>query len=110
MLTRLRVGRSDLQQHKFTIGLVDSPECQCFFKSESTEHYFLQCFLYSPERQRLFDLIEHFVPNFSNLKKKQKLDLILNGIDTDDPDYYYTNKKLTLAVQEFIIATKRFSD
>ena len=36
LLTRLRVGRSDLQQHKFTIGLVDSSECQCFFKSE---HY-----------------------------------------------------------------------
>ena len=25
LLTKIRVGRSDLNQHKFTIGLVDSP-------------------------------------------------------------------------------------
>ena len=27
LLTRIRVGRSELNQHKFTISLVDSPEC-----------------------------------------------------------------------------------
>ena len=29
LLTRLRVGRSDLNLHKFTIGQVDKPECLC---------------------------------------------------------------------------------
>ena len=30
LLTKIRVGRSDLNQHKFTIGLVDSSQCDCF--------------------------------------------------------------------------------
>jgi hypothetical protein len=54
LLTRIRVGRSSLNQHKFTIGLANSPECICYFKTESPEHFFIDCFLYSPERQILF--------------------------------------------------------
>ena len=102
------MGRSNLQLHKFTLGLSESPECQCHFKSESPEHYFLDCFLYSPERQILFNLFEHYIPTFKNLNKKQKLNLLLKGIDTDDPEYSYLNKTLTISVQNFILATKRF--
>ena len=54
LLTRIRVGRSDLKQHKFTIGLVDSPECDCHFREESPAHFFLDCFLYTSERRTLF--------------------------------------------------------
>ena len=110
LLTRIRVGRSFLNQHKFTIGLADSPECQCHFKTESPEHYFLQCFLYSPERRILLDLIEHNIPKFTNLNKKQKLDIILRGLDIDNPDFTQLNKTLTKYVQNFILSTKRFSD
>ena len=31
LLTKIRVGRSDLNQHKFTIGLVESPMCDCHY-------------------------------------------------------------------------------
>ena len=48
LLTRIRGGRSNLNQHKFTIGHTDSLECLCHFRSESTEHYFLDCLLYTP--------------------------------------------------------------
>ena len=72
LLTKIRVGRSDLNQHKFTIGLVDSPQCDCFFREESPSHYFLDCFLYLPERQVLFDLFEHFIPNLKTFTKKKK--------------------------------------
>ena len=109
LLTKIRVGRSSLNQHKFTIGLSDSPECLCHFKTESPEHFFLDCFLYSPERQNLFSLIEHYVPNFKRLNKKQKLDLILKGVNIDDPELFQTNVTLTLAVQNFILLTKRFT-
>ena len=98
LLTQIRVGRSDLQLHKFTIGLSESPECQCHFKSESPEHYFLQCFLYSPECQVLLNLFEHFIPTFKNLNKKQKLNILLTGINTDNPEFFYLNKTLTIAV------------
>ena len=109
LLTRIRVGRSFLNQHGFTIGLNDSPECLCHFKSESSEHYFLDCFLYTPERQILFLLIEHYVPNFKRLNKKQQLNLILRGLNIDDEEFLHVNTILTKAVQNFIITTKRFT-
>ena len=108
LLTRIRVGRSSLNQHKFTIGLSDSPECICHHKTESPEHFFLECFLYSSERQILFSLIEHYVPNFPRLNKKQKTELILKGVNFDNEEFYSTNNILTKAVQQFIISTKRF--
>ena len=108
LLTQIRVGRSDLMLHKFTLGFSESQECQCHFKSESPEHYFLQCFLYSPERQILLNLVEHYIPNFKTLNKKIKLNILLTGLNTTDPEFFYLNKTLTIAVQNFIIGTKRF--
>ena len=91
------------------LGLADSPECDCHYKNESPEHYFVDCFLYSPERQTLFSLFEHHIPNFNRLPKKKKLDLIIRGINIDDEDYLPINTILTKAVQHFILATKRFT-
>ena len=52
--------------------------------------------------------VEHYIPNFKNLNKKHKLNILLKGIETDDPEFFYLNKTLTIAVQNFIIETKRF--
>ena len=108
LLTKIRVGRSDLNQHKFTIGQAESPECLCHHNQESPLHYFLDCFLYLPERQTLFSQIEHYIPNFNRLSKKAKLEIILEGIDNQNKDISSTNTKLTIAVQNFILKTKRF--
>ena len=96
LLTRIRVGRSYLNQHKSTIGFSDTPECICHFKTESPEHYFLDCFLYNQERQRMFSLIEHYVSNFLRLNKKQKLYLILNGVDPENIEFTSTNTTIYL--------------
>ena len=109
LLTKIRVGRSCLKQHKFTIGLSDSPKCLCHYTFESPEHYFLDCFLYLPERQNLFDLIEHYVPKFQRLNKKQKLEIILRGVTIEHDDFLSTNIILTKAVQNYILLTKRFT-
>ena len=109
LLTKIRVCMSDLHQHKFTIGLADTPECLCHFREESPSHFFLDCFLYLPERQILFDLIEHYIPNFKRLTKQKKLDIILRGIDIDNNDFIQLNTTLTIAVQNFILHTNRFS-
>ena len=109
LLTRIRVGRSLLNQHKFTIGLSESPQCLCHFRSESPEHFFLDCFLYTLERQAMISLIEHYVPNFNRLNKKNKLELILRGVNIDNVDFLQTNTILTKSVQNFILQTKRFS-
>ena len=108
LLTKIRVGRSDLNQHKFTIGLVDSPQCACHFREESPSHYFLDCFLYTYERQTLFGLIEHYIPKFTSFIKSKKLEIILNGFEIKNDDFVHLNTTLTLAVQKFILNTKRF--
>ena len=72
------------------------------------EHYFLDCFLYTPERQTLLSLVEHYVPNFTRLTKKNKLDLLLRGVNLDNDEFLPTNTILTKAVQNFILQTKRF--
>ena len=109
LLTRIRVGRSDLNQHKFTVGLVDSPQCDCQFREESPSHFFLDCFLYMPERQNLFGLIEHYIPKFKSFNKPKKLNIILEGFEIQNDDFIQLNTTLTLAVQNFILKTKRFS-
>ena len=110
LLTRIRVGRSYLNQHKFLIGHTDSPQCLCHYREESPSHYFLDCFLYTPERQALFGLIEHYIPKFLNFSKQKKLEIILRGVNIDNDDFISTNISITIAVQNFILQTKRFTE
>ena len=85
LLCRIRLERSDLNLHKFTIGHSESPECLCHSKQESSQHYLIDCFLYSSERQTLFDRVEHFIPNFNRLSKSKKYNILVKGIKPDDP-------------------------
>ena len=78
-------------------------------KSESSEHFLLDCFLYTVERQNLYHQVEHFIPNFSKLTKKAKFLILTEGINTTNPEFYYTNVRISLATQYFIVKTKRFS-
>ena len=110
LLTRIRLERSDLNLHKFTVGHSESPECLCHSKRESSQHYLIDCFLYSSERQTLFDRVEHFIPNFKRFSKSRKYEILVKGIKPDDPYFYSTNTTLALAVQSFIFRTKRFSE
>ena len=107
LLTRIRTGRSYLNQHKFSIGHAESPECLCLHREESPLHYFIECFLYSPERQALFSLFEHYIPSFPNFSKQRKLEILLKGINIENDDFYHTNISLTIAVPNFILETKR---
>ena len=110
LLTKIRVGRSDLKQHRFMIGISDSPECICHHKIESPMHFFLECFLYSLERRIMLDLIEHFIPNFHKFNKNKKLDIILKGVDIENQELIPTNITITKSVQKFIISSKRFTE
>ena len=67
-------------------------------------------FLYPGERQTLFDLVEQYIPNFPQLNKSKKYEILVIGSNTDNPDYNFTNTKISIAVQNFIFTTKRFSE
>ena len=68
----------------------------------------IDCFLYSGERQTLFNLVEHYIPNFNQLNKAKKYEVLVNGIHADNPDYNATNTTISISVQNFIFKTKRF--
>ena len=107
LLTRIRLGRSLLNAHQFSIGAIDNPHCVCT-SVESSAHYTIQCTLYTSQRQTMFGLFEHYIPQFRNMTNKQKHEIILYGYKIDNDDFFYTNIQLTLAVQKYIIDTKRF--
>ena len=69
LLTRLRLERSDLNLHKFTIGQSETPECLCHSRQESSQHFLLDCFLYASERKALFDQVEHYTPKLKSFSK-----------------------------------------
>ena len=54
--------------------------------------------------------MEYYIPKFKFLSKQNKLEIILRGIDIDNQDLLHLNTTLTIAVQNFILHTKRFSD
>ena len=110
LLTRIRLDRSDLNSHKFTIGHSESAECSCHAKNETSLHYLTECFLYTGERQTLYNLVEHYLPQFSNKTKHKQYDILVMGINTDQPEFNSTNTAITIAVQKFILSTKRFSE
>ena len=110
LLTRIRLDRSELNLHRFVIGQSDSPQCLCYARQESSLHFMIDCFLYSVERQVLFGQVEHYVPNFSNLSKIKQYEILVFGLKRENPEYYYTNRIISIAVQNFLFKTKRFSD
>lgn len=54
-LAQLRMKCSKLNSHLFGLHVIDSPACQCGFNHEDTNHYLLNCPLYTLERNVLYD-------------------------------------------------------
>ena len=108
LLTQIRVGRSELNEHRFTIGQSDTSACWCSHPSDSPQHYLLDCFLFSEERRTLFGLVENISPSFERKTRIEKLNILLYGINNDNMTFLNKNVKITLAVQDFILKTKRF--
>jgi hypothetical protein len=108
LLTRLRVDRSYLNSQAFSIGLAPSPQCNCGAKQETTLHMVNFCPLFASGRQYLFDPVGQLVSPFSKLNQKDKMFTLLYGYKSDNKDYEHINTQITLAVQNFLIKTKRF--
>ena len=115
--TQLRVGRSFLAADGFAIGLQDSNACQNCRplpgrqrKSvpENASHFFISCNKYVQERSVLFAKLSQYIKNFQKLTHKRQLEIILMGINLENEEPDPRNLGIVLAVQKFIIQTKRF--
>ena len=107
LLTQLRVGRSFLNEHRFNIGLSETKLCICE-ATENNAHFLMSCFLYTEERRHLFDTVEQILPTFKKMTKKKQIDTLLYGINLDINETDCRNKRIALAVQNYILKTKRF--
>ena len=108
--TRLRLERSDLNLHKFSIGQSDTAECTCEARKESSQHFLMDCSNFTAERRTLFDRVEHFIPTFKNLTKSKKFEILVTGINPTNHEYISTNTAISIAVQKFIFKTNRFTE
>ena len=106
--TQLRVGQSYLNSHGFKINLKEDDLCLCY-RSETTSHYFLDCFLFQEEREILFNKISQYLPRFRSFTKSKKLETILFGFNLSNIEPDQRNISVAFAVQNYILKTKRFS-
>ena len=109
LVCRLRVERRYLHAHSFIIGRAKSPECWCQEPIESTQHYILHCWLFKVERVTLYNLVKLVLPIFENLPYCKQFDILMFGYKKDNPDFYFVNVKIQLALQKYVLQTKRFS-
>ena len=102
--TQLRLGRSYLSAHGYSIGLNNSDLCICS-RPETTKHFFT-CFLYQEEQKLLHEKVSQQIANFSMLSLNRQVDIFLNGINTElDP----RNLPIVFAGQTYILQTQQFT-
>ena len=95
--SRLRMHCSSLNQHLYSKNIVDCPLCQCG-AIKTTEHYLLYCPLYNVHIQLFIEpFFDHPLFSYPHY---------LFG----SPEFSYEqNVEIFLAVQSFIINSKRFN-
>ena len=108
-LTRIRVGRSYLNAHRYSIGQSDTPYCTCNnSKTEHSFHYITLCELYSDARLTLLSNVEQFIPSIKYLSKKWQYKILAQGYEKDNFDLNSINTKILIAFKKFIHQSKRF--
>ena len=69
----------------------------------------VDCTLYAQDRLTLIGHVAQIIPEFNTFSKKRKLEVLLNGYNTNNPDYDHINISLQYHVQNFVLKTKRFT-
>ena len=102
-LSRLRMGLSSLNAHRFNCNFINSPICDsCQLGNESITHYFFWCPVYGAPRAALMDKLRLNL-NINTNNQSMLLHTFLNS--TGD---IYQDKILIEYLSEFFIATNRF--
>ena len=108
LLTRLRIGFSHLNKHKFKHNFQDSidPLCSCGNDTESTVHFFLHCQNFTTQRQTLLNKLKSINASIMTENENSVVRTLLFG----RPDFRYsTNKEIINATISFILTTERFN-
>ena len=107
-LTRLRLGLSHLNDHKFRHNFQDclNPLCPCSLEVESTIHYLLHFQYYNDIRKTLLDTVKNITSiSVSNLSDEYLVNFLMYGY----PNYsFQENKEIIEASINFIRSSERF--
>ena len=107
-LTRLRLGLSHLNEHKFRHNFQDclNPLCSCSLEVETTNHYFLHCHYYNDIRKTLLDTVKEITNICLSDFNETWVNLLLYGNSTYSPG---ENKEVIKASINFILSSQSFA-
>ena len=108
LLTRLRLGFSHLNEHKFRHNFLDclNPLCTCSLETEDTIHYLLHCLHFSQQRLDLINSVKSVFDNFESYSDDDKRNILLYGDSRFESD---KNKLILESTITYIKNTDRFS-
>ena len=106
-VTRLRMGLSGLNKHKFKHNFCDflNPLCACNLEAETSSNYLLRCRLFQTEQRTLLNDFKEIDLNII-ADHKNDLDQIL--LYENRRYRYDTNRIILLSTIKFCIDSKRF--
>ena len=108
LLTRLRLGLSHLNEHRFKHNFKNciNPLCTCSLEVESTKHFFLHCHYYSALRISFLDNLNNISPQFALFPEDVFVKTLLYGnLMFDEND----NQEILETSIRYILDSKRFS-
>ena len=109
LVPRLRLGISQLREHKFKRSFQDTlnPLCSCGLDIETSSHYFLHCPLFYAERSTLLNNINEIHSIIFNKSESIVTRILLYG------DEYFkdeVNLLILNATIDFVLSTNRFDE
>ena len=107
-ITRLRLGLSHLNEHKFKHNFQDcvNPLCSCSLEIESLSHLFLHCHNFTKIHATLLDDLQSVDRSIISFPDNELVDLLLYGT----PNFNLNqNSKILSSSISFTIKSERFS-
>ena len=103
-VTRLRLGLSDLREHKFKHNFQDSinPLCSCSLDVESTIHYFHHCPPFTIERHTLLNTISQ-IDKLLDSNECNLIQYLLFGNPSKDTE---TNIEILNSTVNYVLTTR----
>ena len=108
ILTRLRLGLSHLNEHRFNHNSQNciNPLCTCSLEVESTSHFFLHCLHYNDICEPLSNELKSVDQNILKLSGNKLINLFLYG---DSKFGSNKNTRLLNAAIKYVIDSGRFT-
>ena len=108
LLTRLRLGLSHLNQHKFNHNFQDclNPLCSCSLEVESVSHFFQHCYYYSNICSTLLNELQSIDINLLNQEDDIVVEVLLYGSTKFNNNQ---NFRLLCSSIDHILKSERFS-